>query len=93
MNKIRLIHFVDLALIVQFFLVGCSGLIMYLNHEAAGSFLRLIHDKAGILMLILFVAHIVLDWRWILFNARKFFGRRKEVKEGEVIDANYIPID
>jgi hypothetical protein len=93
MNRKKLIHLVDLVLIVQFFLVGYSGLIMYFNHDAAGPLLRLIYDKAGILMLVFFAVHIVLNWRWILFTARKYYQKGKEVKEGEVIEANYIPVD
>jgi len=93
MDRVKPIHLVDLALIIQFFLVGGSGLIMYFNHNAAGPLLRSIHDKAGILILVFFAAHIILNWRWILFTARKFYRRGQEVKEGEVIEANYIPID
>ena len=93
MNRAKLIYLVDLALFFQFILVGYSGLIMYFNHHAAGPLLRLIHDKVAILMLVFIVAHIVLNWRWIVFTGKKFYRRRKEVKEGEVIEANYIPID
>lgn len=93
MNRVKLIRFVDLALIVQFVLVGYSGFIMYFNHEVACPLLRSIHDKAGILMLVLLAAHIVLDWRRLLFTVRKFYRRGSKVKEGEVIEANYIPIE
>jgi hypothetical protein len=93
MNRVKLIRFVDLALIVQFVLVGFSGFIMYFNHEATNPLLSSIHDKSGILMLVLFAAHIILDWRLILFTVRKFYRRGKKVKEGEVIEANYIPIE
>jgi hypothetical protein len=93
MNRAKLIHLVDLTLLVQFSLVGCSGLIMYLNHGAASPLMLWIHDTAGILTLVLFAVHILLNWRWILFTAKKFYRKGKEIKEGEVIEANYIPID
>lgn len=93
MKRAKLILLVDLILLVQFILVGCSGLIIYLNNGAASPLFRLIHDTAGNLTLILFAAHILLNWRWILFTLRKFYGRRKEVKEGEVIEANFMPLD
>jgi hypothetical protein len=93
MNKKKLTFFVDLALIAQFVLVGYSSFIMYLNHEAASLLLISVHDTAEILFLALIAAHLVLNWRWILFTAKKFCRRRKEVKEGEVIEANYMPID
>lgn|GEM_PF-416635 len=93
MRKVKLNYLVDLALFIQFALVGYSGLIMYFNHHAAGQILRLIHDKVGILMLFFFVAHIALHWRWIVFTTKNLFGRQREMKEGEVIEANYMPVD
>ncbi len=93
MRKLILNYVVDLALFIQFALVGYSGLIMYFNHHAAGQILRLIHDKVGILMLFFFVAHIALHWRWIVFTTKNMFGRQREIKEGEIIEANYMPVD
>jgi hypothetical protein len=93
MKRIKLNYLVDLALFVQFVLVGYSGLVMYFNHHAAGPILRLIHDKVGILMLVFFVAHVTLHWRWIVFTTKNLFRREKEMKEGEVIEANYMPVD
>ncbi len=93
MKRIKLNYLVDLALFVQFALVGYSGLVMYFNHRATGPILRLIHDKVGILMLVFFVVHIALHWRWIVFTTKNFFRREREMKEGEVIEANYVPLD
>lgn len=92
-KKTKLNYLLDLAFFVQFALVGYSGLIMFFNHHAAGPILRLIHDKIGILMLFFFVAHIALHWRWIIFITRSLFSRQREMKEGEVIEANYMPVD
>lgn len=93
MKRIKLNCLVDVALFVQFVLVGYSGFVMYFNHRAAGPILRLIHDKVGILMLIFLVAHIALHWRWIVFTTKNLFGTKREMKEGEVIEANYMPVD
>ncbi|MHB8102713.1 MAG: DUF4405 domain-containing protein [Methanosarcina sp.] len=93
MKRVKLIYIVDLALFVQFLLVGGSGLIMYFNHQAGGLLLRLIHDKIGILMLVFFVAHIVLNWRWIVGTTKKLFKRGNEIKENEIIDKHYVPIN
>jgi hypothetical protein len=93
MKRVKLIYIVDLALFIQFLLVGGSGLIMYFNHQAGGYLLRLIHDKIGILMLIFFVAHIVLNWRWIVSTTKKLCKRGKETKENETIDKHHIPIN
>lgn len=93
MKRAKLIHLVDLIFLIQLALVVCSGFIMYSNHDAASSLLRSVHDKAEVLLLVFFSAHILLNWRWILFTTRKYCRRKKEVKEGEVIEANYMSID
>jgi hypothetical protein len=93
MKRVKLIYIIDLALFVQFLLVGGSGLIMYFNHHAGGFLLRLIHDKIGILMLVFFVAHIILNWRWIVSTTKKLCKREKEIKENETIDKHYVPIN
>lgn len=64
-------YIVDLALFIQFVLVGGTGLIMYLNHRAGGQILRLIHDQIGILMLVFFTVHVVLHWKWIAGTTKK----------------------
>lgn len=84
---------VGLALFIQFVIVGGSGLLIYINHHDAGLLLRLIHEKVGILMLVFFIAYITLQWRWIVFTVKKYYQKNREIKEGEVIEANYIPID
>jgi hypothetical protein len=42
------------------------------------------------LMLVFFAVHIALHWRWIVFTTKNFFGRERETKVGEVIEANYM---
>lgn len=93
MNKKKLNHFVGLALVTQFVLVGCSSFVICFNHEAVSPFLISVHNMAKDFLLALIAAHIFLNWRWILFTLRKFYQKRKEVKEGEVIEANYMPIE
>ena len=77
MKKIKLNYLLDLAFFVQFVLVGYSGLIMYFNHHAAGPILRFIHDKVGVLMLLFFVVHVALHWRWILLRTKDLFRDKK----------------
>ncbi len=93
MKRAKFNYLVDLALFIQFSLVGYSGFIMYFDHRAAGPILRLIHDKVGILMLVFFVVHIALHWRWIVFTTKNLFRRERQMKEGEVIEANYMSVD
>lgn len=85
MRKIKLNYLVDLALFIQFILVGYSGLVMYFNPHAAGYLLRLIHDKVGLLMVVFFIVHIALHWRWIVCTTKNFFKKDKDMKECEVI--------
>lgn len=91
-KKIKLNYLVDLAFFVQFVLVGYSGLVMYFNHHAAGPILRLIHDKVGILMLVFFIVHIALHWRWILLTTKNLL-RERNIKEDEVLETNYTPVN
>lgn len=93
MKRLKLNYLVDLALFIQFVLVGYSGVVMYFNHHAAGPILRLIHDKVGLLMVVFFIIHIALHWRWIVFTTKNIFRREKEMKSGEVIETNYMPVD
>jgi succinate dehydrogenase/fumarate reductase cytochrome b subunit len=90
-KKIKENYVMDLALFVQFLLVGVSGLIMYFYRHAGGSLLRLIHDKIGILMLVFFVVHIILNWEWIVGTTKKLCKKGKEIKEIEIIDKDYVP--
>jgi len=91
MNRAKIIRLIDLTLFVLFALIICSGLIIYFN--ASSPFLMSVYDIAVNLTLILLAVNILLNWRWILFIARKFYRRRKAVKEGEVIEANYFPLE
>ncbi|RPJ73966.1 MAG: DUF4405 domain-containing protein [Alphaproteobacteria bacterium] len=93
MKRVKLIYIVDLALFVQFLLVGGTGLIMYFNHHAAGHLLRFIHDQIGVLMLVFFVAHIILNWKWVVGTTKKFCKKGPEIKEKKIVDTDYTPID
>jgi cytochrome b len=87
-KKIKENYLVDLALFIQFLLVGGSGLIMYFYHHAGGSMLRLIHDQIGVLMVVFFVVHVALHWKWIGFTTKKLFLKEKEFKNDRTIKRN-----
>ncbi|MDR7666056.1 DUF4405 domain-containing protein [Methanosarcina sp. Z-7115] len=93
MNRLKLNYFVDLALFVQFALVGFSGILLLLNGHGVSQLWKGIHEQLGILMLVFFVVHIALHWRWIVFTTKNFFRIEREMKAGEVIEANYMPVD
>jgi len=77
-SRLKIIYLVDLALFIQFILVGGSGLIMYFFHHAGGPLLSLVHDKIGVLMLIFFAAHVILNWRWIVNSTKKFLTKNAD---------------
>jgi hypothetical protein len=93
MRRVNLNYIIDMALFVQFLLVGGSGLIMYFNHQAGGHLLRFVHDQIGILMLVFFVAHIILNWSWIVSTTIKLCKREKELEEKENNDKHYVPMN
>lgn len=75
-KKIKENYIFDLALFIQFLLVGGSGLFMYFYHHAGGSLLRLIHDQVGVLVVVFFVVHLILHWKWIVFTTKKLFLKK-----------------
>jgi hypothetical protein len=93
MKNLKLIYLMNLALFVQFLLVGGSGLLMYFHYQVGGYLLRFIHDQVGILMLVFFVAHIVLNWRWIVGTTEKLFIKGKKMKENEIIIKDYVSMN
>ncbi len=75
MNRTKINYFVDLAFLVQFVLVGYSGLLLLINRHGASHFWKIIHEKIGIVILIFFIAHFVLHWSWLVLNTKKCFRR------------------
>lgn len=90
MKKTKLNYFIDLLFFVQFILVGYSGLVMFFNHSAAGPILRLIHDKIGILMLVFFVVHVALHWKWIVLTKKNLFSNKRDIIDGRKTKINYF---
>lgn len=76
----------DLLLFIQFLLVGGSGLIMYFYPQIGGHSLRFIHDQIGVLMLVFFGAHMILNWKWIVSTTTKFGKKGKKIKEEYMVD-------
>jgi hypothetical protein len=93
MKRIKLNYIVDLALFAQFVLVGYSGLLLFIDGRGTPHLWKLIHEQLGILMLIFFIAHITLHWRWIVCTTKNFFRKETEMKACEIIEAHYTPMD
>lgn len=93
MNRTKLNYILDLAFLVQFVLVGYSGILLLIDGHGTPFFWKLIHEKIGILMLVFFIAHFVLHWGWLVLNTKKCFSRKNEVKVDEIIEAKYTNVD
>jgi uncharacterized iron-regulated membrane protein len=93
MNRTKINYIVDLAFLVQFALVGYSGLLLLIDGHGVSYFWRFIHEKIGILMLIFFIAHIALHWSWLVLNTKKCVSIDKEARANEIIEAKYTNVD
>lgn len=93
MNRTKLNYIVDLAFLVQFVLVGYSGLLLLIDGHGVSYFWRFIHEKIGILMLVFFIVHFVLHWGWLVLNTKKCFSINKKEKADEIIEAKYTSVD
>ncbi|MDQ1275928.1 MAG: hypothetical protein QG610_1503 [Euryarchaeota archaeon] len=93
MNRTKINYVVDLAFLVQFVLVGYSGLLLLIDGHGVSHFWKFIHVKIGILILVFFIIHFALHWGWLVLNTKKCFIKNKEVKADEIIEAKYTSVD
>lgn len=88
MAKNKLNFLVDFLAFIAFLVVAKTGLIIFLflpsgvkqgrYQEYFGitkSTYSIIHDWAGIILLILVVVHLVLHWKWIVCNVKSLFKK------------------
>lgn len=93
MNRTKLNYFVDLAFLIQFVLVGYSGLLLLIDGHGVSQFWKFIHVKIGILILVFFMLHILLHWGWLVLNTKKCFSISKKANSDEIIEAKYTNVD
>lgn len=90
LNKQKLNYLVDLALTTLFFGVAGTGFFMYFfipSGAQRGRYLVYmgltkaawvwIHSRAGILMSVIVIIHLILHWKWIVCTTRNFFMKGK----------------
>jgi hypothetical protein len=96
-NKQRINYLVDLVLTALFFVVAFTGFFMYFFIPSGIQRGRYVvymgltkatwiwlHNRAGILIIILVIIHLILHWNWIVRTTRNFFGKEKgELEENE----------
>ena len=86
MEKTTIKYIVDVLMGISFILIAFTGIIKfpgfvrYLGMRHAdlpmGQF-TLIHDYAGIVMVILVLIHLILNWKWISAMTKKMFVVKK----------------
>ena len=81
-NKKTLNYFIDMGMLISFFLVFITGLIKFPSIITSNEFLLnistellIIHDWSGLILQFLGFSHIILHWKWIVSTTRKIFGR------------------
>ena len=91
MYRAQLKYFVDVGLAVSFILCFVTGVVKFPGFvRAIGAThrvlpmrdLTLIHDWTGVLMGLLVLAHLVLNYRWIITMTRQIFGRKRMSESG-----------
>lgn len=93
MNRTKLNYYVDLAFLIQFVLVGYSGLLLLIDGHGVSHFWKFIHVKIGILILVFFMIHILLHWDWLVLNTKKCFSISEKAKADEINEAKYTNVD
>lgn len=90
-NRLKTNYLIDLILTTLFFVVVGTGLFMYFFIPSGiprGRYVVYmgltkaswiwIHSKAGILIVIFIVVHLILHSQWIIHTTKSFFRKRKE---------------
>jgi ABC-type multidrug transport system permease subunit len=90
LNKQKLNYLVDLILTTLFFIVAFTGLFMHFfipSGVQRGRYIVYmgltkatwiwIHSKAGILITIIVIIHLILHWKWIVCATRNMFRKEK----------------
>lgn len=70
MNKAKINFLVNIGMAVSFFIVAVTGILKLPAFGRARDFM-LLHDWAGIALMIFVFLHLVLHWSWIKFMAKR----------------------
>ena len=85
MNNLKLNYWVNVGLIISFFicfftgLIKWPGLIKIIGTSLYGILhvknISLLHDWSGLIMGLLVLFHLVLNWKWMVAVTKKIFKR------------------
>jgi hypothetical protein len=86
MNRTLINYIVDIPLMILTILEGLSGIFLQFGARHA-SYLGLsmfeweqIHLMAGMPMVILFIIHLALHWRWVVCVTKNTFGLNRKME-------------
>jgi hypothetical protein len=91
MHRTQVKYIVDIGLAASFFLCFVTGFVKFpgftrtigsSRHVLPMRNLTLIHDWSGILLGLLVLAHLFLNYRWIIAMTRQIFGKKRIREEG-----------
>ncbi|OPY19876.1 MAG: hypothetical protein A4E23_01134 [Methanomethylovorans sp. PtaU1.Bin073] len=77
MKRALINYIVDIPLLILTVLEGVSGLILQFGGRGMSEW-RHIHELCGVSMVILFVIHLALHWRWVVCVTKSTFGLNKK---------------
>ena len=88
MNRTKLNYWIDVGLAISFFTCFYTGLIKWpglirIVGTSAYSVLHvrnisLLHDWSGLIMSLLVLAHLVLNWKWMVMVTKKVFKKTEK---------------
>ncbi|HUU76209.1 MAG TPA: DUF4405 domain-containing protein [Methanoregulaceae archaeon] len=86
MNRVMVKYLIDIGLLITFILSFITGIIKFpgflrflrTSLIIPMNWISLIHDWSGIILGVLVLAHIMLNWKWIVTMTRLHLGRTKE---------------
>lgn len=86
-NKQLFNYIVDVGLFFSFIIAGLTGILKFPRllpalgirySDLPTRLFTVLHDWAGLIMVVLVIIHLVLHWNWIVVMTKRYFGRKKQ---------------
>ena len=88
MDNLKLNYWINIGLMISFFVCFITGLIKWpgiirIIGTSAYNVIRfknisLLHDWSGLIMSLLVLAHLVLNWKWMVMVTKKVFKTKEK---------------
>ncbi|MEM2226169.1 MAG: DUF4405 domain-containing protein [Candidatus Bathyarchaeia archaeon] len=83
MEKSKINYIVDVLMVLSFFVVAVTGLVLFLFLNGRGRFFGSIrhayvsiHNWSGMIFIILVIIHLILHWDWIVCMTKNVFIKK-----------------